>query len=139
MNIGFDAKRAYQNSTGLGHYSRTLISSLAEFFPGNNYYLFAPKITNTFNITGFTNIHPVSPVHFPASLFKSIWRSNWVKKDLQRNHIDIYHGLSHEIPVGITRTGIRSVVTMHDLIFERYPEQYNPIDRIIYRKKFRYD
>jgi glycosyltransferase involved in cell wall biosynthesis len=138
MNIGFDAKRAYQNSTGLGHYSRTLISSLAEFFPGNNYYLFAPKITNTFNTTGFTNIHPVSPVHFPASLFKSVWRSNWVKKDLQQHHIDIYHGLSHEIPMGIARTGIRSVVTIHDLIFERYPEQYNPIDRIIYRKKFRY-
>ena len=28
MNIGFDAKRAYHNKTGLGHYSRTLIHSL---------------------------------------------------------------------------------------------------------------
>lgn len=138
MNIGFDAKRAYQNSTGLGHYSRTLISSLAEFFPENNYYLFAPKITHTFNTTGFTNIHPVSPVHFPASLFKSMWRSNWVKKDLLQQHIDIYHGLSHEIPLGIANTRVRSVVTIHDLIFERYPEQYSAIDRVIYRKKFKY-
>ena len=138
MNIGFDAKRAYQNSTGLGHYSRTLISSLAAFYPHNNYYLFAPKITTTFNTTEFKNIHPISPQNFPSSSFKSIWRSNWVKQDLLKNGIDIYHGLSHEIPVGITKTGIKSVVTMHDLIFERYPEQYNPIDRIIYRKKFSY-
>jgi len=138
MNIGFDAKRAYQNSTGLGHYSRTLISSLAKIYPANDYYLFAPKITDRFNTGDLNNIHPVSPQHFPSSLFKSAWRSSWVKKDLLKKGIDMYHGLSHEIPAGIAKTGIKSVVTIHDLIFERYPEQYNPVDRIIYRKKFRY-
>lgn len=138
MNIGFDAKRAYQNSTGLGHYSRTLISSLAQFYPDNAYYLFAPKITNMFNTAGFTNIHPVCPVGFPASLLKTAWRSNWVKKDLQQHHISIYHGLSHEIPLGIAATGIKTAVTIHDLIFERYPGQYNALDTFIYRKKFRY-
>ena len=138
MNIGFDAKRAYQNSTGLGHYSRTLITSLAAFYPNNNYYLFAPKITSAFNTSGFKNIHTISPQSFPSTSFKSMWRSNWVKTDLLKNGIAIYHGLSHEIPVGIANTGIKSVVTIHDLIFERYPEQFNPIDRVIYRKKFIY-
>jgi glycosyltransferase involved in cell wall biosynthesis len=52
--------------------------------------------------------------------------------------MDLYHGLSHEIPVGINKTGIKSVVTIHDLIHERHPEQYNPIDVKIYSKKFRY-
>ena len=37
MKIAFDAKRAYQNGTGLGHYSRTLISSLAQYFPEHEY------------------------------------------------------------------------------------------------------
>lgn len=138
MNIGFDAKRAYQNSTGLGHYSRTLISSLALFYPDNHYFLFAPKITDTFQTGNFKNMHPVGPSGLRATAFKSMWRSNWVKTDLRKNNIDIYHGLSHEIPIGLAKTGIRSVVTIHDLIFERYPEQYNPIDRIIYRNKFRY-
>ena len=40
--------------------------------------------------------------------------------------------------MGLNRTGIKTVVTMHDLIFERYPKQYNPIDVAVYRKKFRY-
>ena len=62
----------------------------------------------------------------------------WVKKDLVKLGIDIYHGLSHEIPFGIQNTSVKSVVTMHDLIFERNPEQYNPIDVKIYRKKFKY-
>lgn len=138
MNIGFDAKRVYQNSTGLGHYSRTLVSSLARFYPEHAYYLFAPKITHAFDAGSFPNMQVITPQGFPDSSFKSAWRSNRVKKDLLKNNIDIYHGLSHEIPLGIHKTGTRSVVTMHDLIFERYPEQYNAIDRVIYRKKFRY-
>lgn len=52
--------------------------------------------------------------------------------------IDLYHGLSHEIPLGIQKNGIKSVVTIHDLIHERFPEQYNAVDVKIYGKKFRY-
>lgn len=136
MNIGFDAKRAFQNSTGLGNYSRTLIASLARFFPENAYYLFAPKITGLFDLSQSGNIHTITPNSFPSSILKSAWRSKWVTTDLKKNNINIYHGLSHEVPLGIEQTGIPSVVTMHDLIFERYPEQFKKTDRIIYREKF---
>jgi glycosyltransferase involved in cell wall biosynthesis len=138
MNIGFEAKRAFTNGTGLGHYSRTLISSLAEYFPEHEYFLFTPKQTNMYNASAFNNVHVVTPQKFPSTILKSAWRSSWVKKDLKQFDIDIYHGLSHEIPVGIQDTKIKSVVTIHDLIFERNPEQYNPIDVKIYRKKFSY-
>jgi glycosyltransferase involved in cell wall biosynthesis len=138
MNIGFDAKRIYQNTTGLGHYSRTLVTSLAKYFSENEYYLFAPKITDTFNVTDFKNIHTITPSSFPSTALKSAWRSNWVKKDLLQNKIEVYHGLSHEIPFGINKTNIKSVVTIHDLIFERYPKQFNKIDVQIYRRKFKY-
>jgi glycosyltransferase involved in cell wall biosynthesis len=137
MNIGFDAKRAYHNGTGLGHYSRTLIRSLAQFYPQHQYYLFNPSASAKFPLSG-DNLHEVQPSSFIDKLFTSAWRSSWIKKDLKKNRIDIYHGLSHEIPVGISGTGIKSVVTIHDLIHERNPEQYNPIDVKIYRKKFRY-
>lgn len=137
MNIGFDAKRAFHNGTGLGHYSRTLIRSLAEYFPEHAYYLFNPKASTTFNLAG-PLLHEVQPAGFFNQLFRSAWRSSWVKKDLKKYQIDLYHGLSHEIPVGIQDTGIKSVVTIHDLIHERHPEQYNAIDVKIYNKKFRY-
>jgi glycosyltransferase involved in cell wall biosynthesis len=138
MKIAFDAKRAYQNGTGLGHYSRTLISSLADFYPEHYYYLCAPSLTNRFDVSGFNNVENIIPGNFLSKKLKSIWRSSWIKKDLQKRDIDIYHGLSHEIPVGIQKTGIRAVVTIHDLIFERYPKQYNRIDVEIYRRKFKY-
>lgn len=137
MNIGFDAKRAYHNGTGLGHYSRTLLQSLSEYFPGHQYYLFNPKPSKKFEVKG-ENIHEILPASFFTKLFSSAWRSSWVKSDMKKLHIDLYHGLSHEIPMGIQHTGIKSVVTIHDLIHERYPEQYNRIDTKIYSKKFRY-
>ncbi len=137
MKIAFDAKRIYQNQTGLGNYSRTLVSSLATFFPQNEYWLYAPKITSLFNSSQYPSVFTKVPDSFPGNWFKSAWRSKWVIKDLIQNNIDIYHGLSHEIPLGIQNTNIKSVVTIHDLIFEKYPEQFNKIDVIIYRKKFK--
>jgi len=137
MNIGFDAKRAYHNKTGLGHFSRTLVSLLSGHYPEHQYYLFNPKPSPAFKING-SNIHEILPQGIAGKLFRSAWRSSWVKKDLKRLKIDLYHGLSHEIPVGIQNTGVKSVVTIHDLIHERHPEQYNLIDVKIYHKKFRY-
>lgn len=136
MNIGFDAKRAFQNRTGLGNYSRTLIRSLGEYYPQYNYFLFAPKAKPLFQPpSGMQTILPQRPHH---RWLKSVWRSRWVINDLVTNEIDLYHGLSAELPFGISNSGVQSVVTMHDLIFERYPKQYNPIDVYTYRKKAQY-
>jgi glycosyltransferase involved in cell wall biosynthesis len=137
MNIGFDAKRAYHNSTGLGNFSRTLIQLLSDHYPEHKYFLFNPKPSDKFRIKGAT-VQEVLPHRFADKLFRSAWRSSWVKSDLKRLGIDLYHGVSHEIPIGIRKTGIKSIVTIHDLIHERHPEQYNPIDVKIYSRKFRY-
>ena len=137
MQIAFDAKRAFHNGTGLGHYSRTLIRSLASHFPEHDYWLLNPRPARHFTLAG-SQLHEVVPEKAMHKVFSSLWRSRWCKDWLIDNKIDLYHGLSHEIPFGIHKTGIATVVTMHDLIFERYPEQYARLDRQIYRKKFRY-
>lgn len=136
LNIGFDAKRAFQNRTGLGNYSRTLIRSLAEYYPQHHYFLFAPKLKPLFQpVAGMQAIQPEKTLH---RWLKPVWRGRWVVNDLKRYNIGLYHGLSAELPAGIHQSGIKSVVTMHDLIFERYPQQYNPIDVFTYRKKAQY-
>ena len=35
MRIGFDGKRAVQNMTGLGNYSRYVIEALYRYYPNN--------------------------------------------------------------------------------------------------------
>ena len=39
--------------------------------------------------------------------------------------MDIYWGLSGELPFGIHRKPLKKVVTIHDAIFLRYPELYS--------------
>ena len=68
--------------------------------------------------------------------FSALWRTFFIKRGLLQDGVQLYHGLSNELPVGIHRTGIRSVVTIHDLIFLRYPQYYHRLDRIIYNRKF---
>ena len=140
--IGYDAKRIVSNGTGLGSYGRTLINDLASH--PINLRLYAPdegrkdlreQIVQQENVT-FCYPHP-SLFTFHSSLFTSLWRTHGIIKDLQRDGVQLYHGLSGELPVGIRKSGIKSVVTIHDLIFLRHPEYYHWIDTKIYAWKFR--
>lgn len=137
MHLAFDAKRLFTNFTGLGNYSRTLLRNLADNYSEPAYFLYTPRIVRN-DETQFFASSPGFVVRTPPSWRSLLWRSRGILRDLQRDRIDLYHGLSHEIPVGIARTDIKSVVTIHDLIFRHYPEQYGWMDRRIYDFKFRY-
>ena len=50
------------------------------------------------------------------------------------NDVDIYHGLSHELPTGI-KSDTTQIVTIHDLIFMRHPEWFPFPDRFTYKRK----
>lgn len=136
MKIGFDGKRATNNLTGLGNYSRSLIAQLAEFFPQNQYFVYSPKIKEHAQIRHFLTSKGIeSRLPDQPGLF---WRTSGIKKQLLKDNIDLFHGLSHEIPLRIQNSGIRSIVTIHDLIFLKFPQYFGRIDRLIYKLKARY-
>ena len=137
MRIGFDAKRAAQNATGLGNYSRFVIRILKNHFPEDEQVLYVPNPKKTQHLDkAASNTEP----RFPQGIWqrlRSIWRVWGVTSDLKRDRIDLFHGLSNELPLNIRKAGCRSVVTIHDLIFLHYPKYYHLIDRKIYDFKFR--
>lgn len=137
MQLGFDAKRLFNNFTGLGNYSRTLLRDLSERAPDNMYHLFSPKTPRN-QETAFFLDNPSFQVVTPERGRKFLWRTLGMKRAIQHQKLDLYHGLSHELPVGIRKTGVPSVVTIHDLIFRHYPQQYRRWDNYIYDKKFSY-
>lgn len=66
-----------------------------------------------------------------------LWRT-WGLPGTARGHeLDIFHGLSHELPVPRFSGRTRTVVTMHDLLFLTHPHLYPWIDRHIYALKYR--
>ena len=136
MKIGFDAKRLFCNFTGLGNYSRTLVANLAKFHPNHSYHLYSPNLKKQAKTAPF--FKTPYQAFIPKTAFKSLWRSFFIPKQLQQDGIKLYHGLSHELPIGIQQSGLKSMVTIHDLIFKVYPETYSFFDRKIYDWKFRY-
>jgi glycosyltransferase involved in cell wall biosynthesis len=130
--VGFDAKRAFYNHSGLGNYSRNLLNSLNKNYPGNSYYLFTPETKNRVSIENEDSYRLIKPQSFILKQLSSLWRVCYIRNDISNNKLQIYHGLSQELPVGIEKTGVKSVVTVHDLIFLRFPEFYNTIDAKIY-------
>jgi len=134
MKIGYDAKRLFNNFTGLGNYSRTLLQNLQEFYPNNQYFLYSPKYKAEIQTRPFLKA-PYHPV-FPKS-FQPLWRSFLMTSQIQKDNLDLYHGLSHELPLNIKNSGAKSAVTIHDLIFKKYPETFPLVDRNIYDFKFK--
>lgn len=142
MNIGFDAKRAFKNFTGLGNYSRFIVKSLSDHYPKNEYFLYSPmgRIKNEEVTESCTNnnqkiITPQGVWNFP--IMSGLWRSVFSGQNHTNNKLDVFHGLSSEIPVNKDKN-TRYVVTIHDLIFLRFPHLYNPLDVKIYKYKAKY-
>ena len=137
--IGFDAKRIVRNGTGLGSYARTLVNALSE----NEHLqlnLYAPDEGRDDLRQQIVNREKVKFV-YPEGLHfrfqRDLWRTKGVVKQLKEDGVQLYHGLSGELPAGLKAAGIPGVVTIHDLIFLRHPEYYHWWDVEIYRRKFK--
>lgn len=139
MRIGFDAKRAAQNRTGLGNYSRFILELLAIYAPKNEYLLYTP---NPHKTSLLNKLSQKELICYPTSsfwrIFRSLWRVWGITTNIINDNIQLFHGLSNELPLNINRAkSTKTIVTIHDLIFLRFPEYYSFIDRHIYKYKFR--
>lgn len=135
MVIGFEAKRIFTNYTGLGNYSRTLLNNAIKFGPDNfQPLLFSPrKVLNErtkFLLQNTRQILPKGP--------SLLWRSYRQQSDWRREGLNLYHGLSGELPFVNSSVKIPLIVTIHDVIFRQYPKMYKPLDRSIYHLKTKY-
>jgi len=131
MRIGFDAKRAYWNNTGLGNYSRFVINGLVNFFPQNDYLLYSPGLTKHPEMLGLETNPSVYPINLGKGLAGEMKRTFGYPWD----KLDLFHGLSNEIPFFPTNKNTKKIVTIHDLLFLRYPSFYPYFDRHIYLAK----
>ncbi len=132
MKIAYDAKRIFSSWSGLGNYSRDLVRVLATYFPDNQYLLFNKRKSERGE-----EILKLPNVTFVQTSKGTLSRQLNTGIDAQNNGVDIFHGLSGELPLRWNSKPIKKVVTIHDLIFERYPEYYTWIDRKIHLWKFK--
>ena len=132
MKIAFDAKRFFHNTSGLGNYSRDLVRILSQYFPENEFFLL-----NKNKSERGSEILEQKNVHFIESSKGKFSRQLKMGKDAQAENVDIFHGLSGELPLRWNKNPIKKIVTIHDLIFMRYPQYYSFFDRKIHFWKFK--
>lgn len=137
MRIGFDAKKIVSNLTGIGNYSREVVNLLS---PTEQCVLYTPRRGRKECLDSLVMNDNVT-FRFPSShlpLAQYWWRNHGMIKDFSQDGIELYHGLSNELPFGIGSADIPAVVTIHDLIFLRFPETYDSLSRRILKTKTRY-
>lgn len=132
MKIAYDAKRAFSSGSGLGNYSRDLVRILSKIYPENQYILISKKTSEK----GKAILELPNVSHVKTSK-GTLSRQFKMGKDAQNIDADVFHGLSGELPLKWDKKPIKKVVTIHDLIFERFPEYYTWIDRKIHFWKFK--
>lgn len=139
MKIGFDGKRAVANMTGLGNYSRLALESLSDARRQDKLIIYTPDMRDNPRLE---RLHHTYNAEFRLPSRRgwwnrgSLWRTWSIARDLRRDDIRLFHGLSNELPLSIRRTGIPAVVTVHDVIYRRLPYCYKPIDRRLYDFKY---
>lgn len=138
MKIGFDGKRAVNNMTGLGNYSRLVLEALANADDGSHELLiYTPEMRENPRLAPLLNRENVE-FRFPGNVgfHGSLWRTFGIPNHLSADGVEIYHGLSNELPLNIKSGGVKSVVTLHDVIYRRLPSCNNFIDRKLYDLKY---
>lgn len=137
MIIGFDGKRAVANMTGLGNYSRLVLERLADEFPHDSLLVYTPEMRHNPRLTPLKGLHNVEFRLPPPQGFKgSLWRTFGISNNLKADKVDVFHGLSNELPLNIRKSGVPSVVTIHDVIYRHLKNCYKPIDRMLYDYKY---
>ncbi len=135
MIIGYDAKRAFCNHSGLGNYSRMLIDGVAHGDMSSSLLLYTPKIKQIYYnyFQAVDNVSVVLPEKI-WHLVPAIWRTFGDYRHMKKNNVQIFHGLSHELPYCLPK-GVKKVVSIHDLIVFRYPYYFSKLDSFIYQHK----
>ena len=131
MKLAYDAKRFFHNTSGLGNYSRDLIRILAKSKEPNTYLLLS-KSSSPRGEAILQN----SKVEYKSIGSSKLARLLTMGKLAQRQHAQLFHGLSGELPLKWDHAPIKKVVTIHDLIFMRFPKYYSLVDRKLHQWKF---
>lgn len=142
MIIGYDASSIVKDYAGVGSYSRTLMNDLSALVPQSvSLNLYAPDEGSEelrCQVTPRAGLRFLYPDNCFCGLQKDLWRIKGIVNDLRRDGVNLFHGLCGMLPDGIHDAGIKTVVTIHDIIFMRHPEYYNLFDRLYLGWRFRH-
>jgi len=121
MRIGVNAllltKRAGHRQTGVSRYIRRVIQALPDELGGDELIVYAGRGADPVG-SGASWRHAWWPADNP--LARIAWETGMLPAMTRRDRVDLFHGTVNALPPMLAG---RSIVTIHDLAFLRWPEQ----------------
>lgn len=120
MRIGIDGRYIQDQYHGIGRYTYELILKLAEGQPQHEFVVFynPAYANNRFNIKRFGEFKNISLIKTGLKLFRLQQQFVWPRL-IRQHQIDLFHSPYFDGPWLPTRC--TTFITIHDLIFDRYP------------------
>lgn len=130
MIIGINGWYLSTSNSGIGQYTRNLLSALGEIDKINTYYIFTPKMPEDFQIGDNFKIIHIKPLELLKNTFinRYIWEEYQLGNAIKKYKIEVFHGLYQSLPRGSEKIG--NIVTIHDAIPWRFPFERK---KLIYR------
>lgn len=129
MRIAIDLSPAIHQKAGLGRYARTLAEHLVAQDYANEYVAFAYGNFDASRLPPALRALPHSNVPLDARPWRmGVWLAHALGVSLDRvlPRVDLFHATEHLLP---PLKNAKTVFTLHDLIFQLFPEYHLPLNR----------
>jgi len=129
MNIGVDARPLGKIKTGIGFYLYNLLKVLPEKCSDIKFFLFSDReICLDFN---YPNVMTV--IESDYKLLKgTLWYMRRIDYLIKKYNIDVFWGTQNILPF-IRNKNVKKVLTVHDLVYYRYPQTMEKLNYLINR------
>jgi glycosyltransferase involved in cell wall biosynthesis len=124
LKIGVNSRIFLEKGSGVPNYVACLYRKCLEIDATNRYVFFQPNLSHTI---GSTQVAHTQPGLLGAALFDCLR----VQRLIRQAKLDVFHGPAHILPLRKC-TGVKYVVTIHDLAFRVLPSQYDWKHRCYY-------
>jgi glycosyltransferase involved in cell wall biosynthesis len=122
LRIGFDARYVNDRYHGIGRYAFRLLEALVMQAPQHQFVVFTGQgVDNRFDLLRLKERKNVSIRSGPWPLYWPQEQLQWPAL-LRKASLDIFHTPHFAAPFLTRATSFRVITTIHDLIFDRYPE-----------------
>ncbi|MGZ5484806.1 MAG: glycosyltransferase family 4 protein [Nitrososphaeraceae archaeon] len=133
MNIAIDGTIIREEITGTGFYITNLINGLVKIDNLNSYYIFGDeenlkRYINREDKKNFKIIHK----RFKNRILRVLWEFFIFPLELKKLKIEILHSPNYITP--LLKLGFKVILTIHDLTFLLFAEQYPLTKRFLFGK-----
>lgn len=124
--IALDYTPAFEQTGGIGRYARELTAALAATDSANSYRLFVAGATKTQLSHPPAENFTWKPTRISAKWLARLWHRIGLPVPVETfiGPVDLYHATDFVLPP--TRSGTRTLLTVHDLSFIRVPNTASP-------------